>query len=42
MWKVWMFVFFIAASSTLSGCNMMKGAGEDIEEAGEDIKDAAK
>lgn len=41
MWKIWMLICFMAISTTLSGCNMLRGAGEDIEEAGEEIKDAA-
>jgi len=40
MWKIWMLIGFIGISSTLAGCNMLRGAGEDIEEAGDNIKDA--
>ncbi|MES1924052.1 entericidin A/B family lipoprotein [Salinisphaera sp. T31B1] len=31
----------VGATSLLSACNTMKGAGEDIERAGEGVQDAA-
>ena len=32
----------LIAALTFSGCNTMRGLGEDTERAGEEIKDAAK
>ncbi|HEX8910840.1 MAG TPA: entericidin A/B family lipoprotein [Humisphaera sp.] len=32
----------IAGTAAITGCNTMHGAGKDIENAGEGIKDAAK
>jgi len=41
MWKIWILIGFIGISSSLVGCNMLKGAGEDIEKTGDKIQDAA-
>ncbi|RYF70449.1 MAG: entericidin A/B family lipoprotein [Comamonadaceae bacterium] len=30
------------ASIALTGCNTMKGAGQDVQKAGEKVEDAAK
>jgi predicted small secreted protein len=32
----------LAAAFLLAGCNTIKGAGQDIQRAGEKIEDAAK
>lgn len=41
-WKKWIVAgLFAVAILSISGCNTMEGAGEDIEEAGEKIQDAA-
>lgn len=32
---------FIATMLTLSACNTIEGAGEDIQQGGEEIEDAA-
>ncbi len=40
MWKALILICFIAISSGLSGCNMLHGAGEDVEKVGDNIKDA--
>lgn len=34
-------VVFTLLSSALVGCNTMEGAGEDVQEVGEEIEDAA-
>lgn len=31
----------LAFAAVLSGCNTVEGAGKDVEEAGEEIQDAA-
>jgi entericidin B len=35
-------LFFVSFFGTLSGCNTMAGAGQDIEQGGKAIKDEAK
>jgi len=35
-------VFLIAIIGSLTACNTMKGAGEDIQDAGEAIEDTAE
>lgn len=40
MWKIGILVCLLALSSTLTGCNMIHGAGEDVEKVGDEIKDA--
>ncbi len=34
-------LLFIGACCVTTGCNTMRGAGEDIEDAGEGVQDAA-
>jgi predicted small secreted protein len=34
--------FLLAAVFVLAGCNTVRGAGQDIQKAGEAIEDAAK
>ena len=35
-------ITLLAATFLLAGCNTIKGAGQDIQRAGEKIEDAAK
>jgi predicted small secreted protein len=37
----WSILLLGIASFALAGCNTMQGAGEDIEDAGDSIQDAA-
>jgi predicted small secreted protein len=34
-------VIFVACAATLAGCETMKGAGKDIEDAGQNIQKSA-
>lgn len=36
-----LFVSIVSLAGAISGCNTMRGAGEDIERGGEKIQDAA-
>lgn len=35
-------LLFISLVSALSGCNTVRGIGQDVQKAGEKIEDAAK
>ena len=39
--RVVVFLFVASGCVALLGCNTVKGAGEDIEDAGEAVQDAA-
>ncbi len=40
MLRIWgVLLMFVLVAGT--GCNTMEGAGEDVSEVGEDVKDAA-
>ncbi|MCG7601403.1 entericidin A/B family lipoprotein [Halomonas sp. McH1-25] len=42
MKKIWTLTFaLLMAATVLTGCNTLEGAGEDIEQGGEEIQDAA-
>ena len=41
LWTLLCLVMFTVGSVALVGCNTMKGAGEDVEAAGEAVQDAA-
>jgi predicted small secreted protein len=41
--STWFLVFLLlAAPLTLSACNTLEGAGEDLERAGEEIQESAE
>lgn len=43
MKKIWlMMMLALASAATFSGCNTMRGAGQDVEKAGEKMQDAAE
>lgn len=35
----WMLLATFVAASALAGCNTLRGAGEDVEDAGEAVQD---
>jgi len=41
-WSAVFIVLLAASPAFLTGCNTMEGVGEDVEEAGEKIEDAAE
>lgn len=40
--SVAMLAWLMLATTTLAGCNTVRGAGKDIEKAGEVVQDAAE
>lgn len=42
MKKLFLLLVLLAGTLLISSCNTMRGAGEDIEEVGEGVKDATR
>lgn len=40
MKKLFIMLLVLGAMWSVTGCNMFRGAGEDLEEAGDAVKDA--